>query len=83
MGRLSKLQREATESRLNDYLRVRWRQAQVHRVTRTTSERWDQVIVLQITSKFQVFALKSQVKTDKFQVKFQVLNFEFQVLNKS
>lgn len=30
-------------------------------------ELWDQVIVLQVTNKSQVFALKSQVKTGKSQ----------------
>ena len=31
----------------------------------TSKQRWDQVIALQVTSKSQVFALKSRVKTGK------------------
>ena len=38
-----------------------------------TKQRWDQVIVLQVTCKSQDVALKFGIKTGKF----QVLNFEF------
>ena len=43
-------------------------------------QRGDQVSVLQVTSKSQVFALKFQVKTTKSQVKSQVIHFVFRVL---
>ncbi len=51
------------------------------------NQRWDKVIVLQVTSKSQVFTLKyqirSQVNAGKSRVKSKVLYFEFWVLIKS
>lgn len=60
----------------------------------TWYQRWEQIIVLQITSRSQVLAFKSpgkshiktgksQVKTDIIQVKVQVFNLKVWVLNKS